>query len=238
MNITIIEVGLANEAIRADFDDYPSMFAQLVSGADAGLSFSTISPIKGEDLPDPADLDAILITGSANGVYDTVPWMAPLMDFIRQTANAHTPMVGICFGHQAIAEAMGGHAAKSDKGWALGRHAYELAAHPDWMADKARRKFSLFASHQDQVLKQPPDTCVIARSDFTPYAGLEYTAAPIISFQGHPEIEDDLAIAMIGVREGLTHSQAEADTSRASLQAPHDSPLVGEWLARFYRQAK
>ena len=178
MNITIIEVGLANESIRADFDDYPAMFARLVGGGDADLSFSTISPVKSEELPDPESLEAILITGSACGVYDEVEWMAPLMRFIRCAADAKTPQVGICFGHQAIAEAMGGHAAKSDKGWALGRHTYELVQHPDWMADKTRRNCSLFASHQDQVISLPPDAQVTAPVGFYALCGARIYRCP------------------------------------------------------------
>ena len=235
MNITIIETGLPNALIRDQHDDYPTMFARLVGGADAELTFSTVSPAKGETLPDPTELDAILITGASVGVYDPEPWMPGLMDFIRGAAAAKIPQVGICFGHQAIAQAMGGEVAKSGKGWGVGRHAYELTQTPNWMGEDAPQSFAIMASHQDQVLQRPAGSQVIARSDFTPNAALEYTAAPIISFQGHPEIENAFAHAMIGARLGNPITIDEVEAAQATLETPHDNPLVGQWLARFYR---
>ncbi len=238
MNITVIETGQPNAAIRDQFDDYPAMFARLVGGADPALDFSTVSLVRGETLPDPAALEGILITGAAVGVYDPVPWMPQLMDFIRWAADARVPMVGICFGHQAIAQALGGHVAKSGRGWGLGRHTYEIVPAPGWMGPDVPQRFSIMASHQDQVQRLPPGARIIARSDFTPFAALEFSQAPIISFQGHPEIEDDFARAMIGIRLNNPLTQHEIEAALATLVTPHDNALVGQWIANFYRQVK
>ena len=108
MKLTIVETGLVPEPIRASFVDYPGMFRALVRASDPAMDFETVSVIKGEALPDPASLEAILITGSPAGVYDDDPWIGPLMNFARAAAAAGVPQVGICFGHQLLAEALGG----------------------------------------------------------------------------------------------------------------------------------
>ena len=109
------------------------------------------------------------------------------MDFIR--AAKASKMVGVCFGHQIMAEALGGHVVKSDKGWGAGLHHYRIVHAEPWMDDA--RTVAVPASHQDQVVVQPPNTEIVAASDFTPYAALAWTDRPAISFQFHPEFSPD-----------------------------------------------
>ena len=154
--LTIIETGQAPEGIRADWPSYPAMFETLLAPHLPGWTYQSVALSRGQTLPDPAGLDAILITGSPAGVYDDVPWMTSLMDFIRWAANAQVPQIGICFGHQAIAHALGAKVAKSDKGWGIGRHVYDVIAAPSWMRAPPPDTFSLGVSHQDQVLPLPP----------------------------------------------------------------------------------
>lgn len=235
MKLTIIETGLVPEPIRASFVDYPCMFRALVRASDPSFSFETVSVIKGESLPDPASLEAILITGSPAGVYDDEPWMAPLMDFIRAAATAEVPQVGICFGHQAIAEALGGKVIKSPKGWGVGRHTYEVLACPGLATENCPKSVSIAVSHQDQVVTLPPGAEVIARSDFTPYAGLHYASTPALSFQCHPEFADAYSAALYTARKDRLGDAADA--ALASLTQPDDNNLMGEWITSFIRRA-
>src|SRR5690606_38011208 len=108
MRVTIIETGRAPGRLSEDFPLYPDMFMSLLSRADPDLRFDTLSLVEGADLPDPGACEAVLITGSPYGVYDETPWMQPLRRFVRGAFAAKTPMAGVCFGHQAIADAMGG----------------------------------------------------------------------------------------------------------------------------------
>ncbi len=237
MKITIIETGRPPPAIRDDWPDYPAMFRQLISDADNSLEWEVIALSDGETLPDPAGLDAILITGSPAGVYDPEPWMTMLFDFIRWAAAERTPMVGVCFGHQAMAEALGGHAAKSSRSWGLGRHTYEICEPRIWMGPDAARgqTFALAVSHQDQVVTPPPGAHVIAASAFTPFAALDYDIVPAISFQGHPEFDDGFATALYDVRRGRPLGDDTVDAAIASLSQPSDNGLVADWIARFLR---
>jgi len=177
--------------------------------------------------PDVHRHDAYLITGSSAGVYEDHAWIDPLRSFIRAAAG-RAKLIGICFGHQIMAEALGGRVEKSDKGWGVGLHTYPIVRREPWMDDAPA--VSVPASHQDQVVLQPPDTHVTASSVFTPYAGLVWTGHPSISFQFHPEIEPDYAAALYeSRRDRLPH----VDAAIASLGRPNDNARVGDWIRRF-----
>lgn len=235
--LTIIETGRPPEAINGDWPDYPTMFEDLLSPFLDGWSYDTVALPDGEPLPDPTRLDAILITGSAAGVYDETPWMAALMDFIRWAADAKVPQVGICFGHQAIAHALGAQVAKSDKGWGIGRHVYDISSTPDWMAGHAPDAFSLGVSHQDQVLSLPPGATLVAQNSFCEFAALSYPAANAISFQGHPEFSPSFSCALYDVRRGTKLSHKMVDAAEASFSDPIENELVGRWMAQFLTDA-
>lgn len=235
MKITIIETGKPPPKIRAAWPGYPDMFVSLVGGADPGLSFEIVDLVDGEPLPDPSSLEAVLVTGSKAGVYDDEPWMAPLMDFIRWTAAEEVPQIGVCFGHQAVAQALGGQVIKSPKGWGLGRHTYDIENTFDWMGADVPSDFALAVSHQDQVVAPPPGAKIIAASGFTPYAALAYAQGPAISFQGHPEFSDGFSAALYDVRLNNPLSAEEVDAAKTSLSTPEDNALVGRWMAQFYR---
>jgi GMP synthase-like glutamine amidotransferase len=106
--ITIVETGVVSPERRALHGSFPQMFEPLIGEADTSANFETVRLVDGEALPDPAGLEAILITGSPAGVYDDLDWIAPLERFVRAAYQARTSMVGICFGHQLIAQALGG----------------------------------------------------------------------------------------------------------------------------------
>jgi len=234
MKLTIIETGQVHAALRDQFPEYPEMFRRMVAGADGAITCETVSLVKGETLPDPATLDAVLYTGSPASVYDPEPWIAPLMDFIAAAAAARTPQVGICFGHQIMGEALGGKVVKSDKGWGVGRHTYEVVQCPDWSPSPCPPTLSVAVSHQDQVVRCPPSATVIAASEFTPFAGLDYQGFPAISFQCHPEFEPDFAAALYGARRTALGKQ-QADAAVSSLAGGCDRRLLARWIVSFLR---
>jgi GMP synthase-like glutamine amidotransferase len=175
----------------------------------------------------PEDHDAYIVSGSPAGVYEPLPWIGQLTDFLR-AARGKAKLVGICFGHQAMAQALGGEVVKSDKGWGVGLHDYAVASRQPWM-DLADR-VSIPASHQDQVVTQPPGTTVTLASAFTPYAGLAWEDRSAISFQFHPEFEPAFAKALIDARrDRLT----DPEGAKATLDRPNDSARVGAWIGAF-----
>ena len=233
MKITIIETGLPPEDLRADWPGYPAMFEALISAVDDSFTYETVSIVRGDPLPDPAKLEGIIITGSAFGVYDEVDWMPALMDFIRDANEARTPQFGICFGHQAMAEALGGRAEKSGKGWGLGRHEYTTPHRPDWMAT-GPETFTLAVSHQDQVTAIPEGAKITARSDFCEYAGLVYAGSPSASFQGHPEFGAEFCSALHESRRARIGDEL-VDAALSSFAQPLTRLPVARWMADFFR---
>lgn len=234
MNVTIIEVGLVPEPIRDQFCAYRDMFKTTFDDPDAPFTLDVVSVVSGETPPDPAQLQAIVITGSPAGVYDAYDWMAPLRVFIRKAYEARTPMLGICFGHQIMADALGGDVRKSEKGWGLGRHTYRVSSRPDFMVD-APETLSIACSHQDQVVVAPPDAEVILASEFTPNAGLAYRSGRALSFQPHPEFDDDYTKALAEMRRGKAADEV-VDAACQSLDKPSDSALLNLYIRRFFRQ--
>jgi len=237
MLVTILETGRAPGPLSERHPRYPDMFAALLSQADKNLRFRTVALVDGEGTPDPASCEAVVITGSPAGVYDATPWMDPLRAFIRGAFVVKTPMVGVCFGHQIIADAMGGDVRKSEKGWGVGRHVYDVLETPDWMSS-AGRTVSLSVSHQDQVITPPAAAITLARSAHTDHAMLAYQDAPVMSLQGHPEFSDDFVAALYSARRGKSLTERQVDDAIASLASPVDRERVGQWMANFLRTAR
>ena len=235
-HVTIIETGLVSPANRERHGSYPEMFEKMIAAADPTVTFDTVSIPAGEKLPDIGGLGSILITGSSAGVYDNFDWIAPLEDFVRAAHGAGVPMVGVCFGHQLIAQALGGVARKSEKGWGLGRHVYDVAPGND-IVDGAR--IALAASHQDQVITPPPGAKTILSSDFTEHAGLLYPGGTTMSVQPHPEFSAGYALACCE----MAHSKGGAPdgvvaAAKTSLAKPLESARLGGAIARFLTQSR
>lgn len=222
MKIAVLETGVPPAPLAQEYGSYPDMFAKLIG---PGFELETFDAEHGE-LPNPAAHGAYIITGSPAGVYDPLPWIAPLMEFIR--AAKDKAMVGVCFGHQVMAQALGGEVIKSAKGWGAGLHRYQVVNPQPWTNGEDR--VAIPASHQDQVVAQPPGSVVVAESDFTPFAALAWIDRPAISFQFHPEFSVGYAKALIEKRYDKVNDAARA---LASLDAPNDNAVVGSWIRTF-----
>ncbi|HEV2594474.1 MAG TPA: type 1 glutamine amidotransferase [Sphingomicrobium sp.] len=223
MKIAILETGQPSDTLAEEFGDYPAMFASMLGEK---FEVETFDVPSGELPVDPDTHTACLITGSPAGVYEELPWIRPLEEFIR--AAKMSRLVGICFGHQIIAKALGGQVEKSEKGWGAGLHRYTIVRQEPWM--DGEKVVAVPASHQDQVVVQPPNTTVVATSDFTPFAALSWLDRAAISFQFHPEFAPRFAKALIAKRFDIVPDPAAA---MASLDAPNDNERVAGWIRRF-----
>jgi GMP synthase-like glutamine amidotransferase len=225
----IIETGLVGPQLRERHGSYPQMFERMVRAEDPSIAFDVVSIPNGQALPDPDKIEAILITGSAAGVYDELEWIALLEDFVRTAYANRTPMVGVCFGHQLIAQALGGAVRKSEKGWGIGRHIYEVV--PDNGVIETER-IAIACSHQDQVIEAPADARTFLFSDFTPHAGLLYANGVTLSVQPHPEFDVGYAYACCELREGRA-PESVVRSAKASLAEPLDSRQLGGAITHF-----
>lgn len=239
MKIGILETGEVHPDLRARHGDYPEMFRQLLSQADPALDFAVVRVVAGEMPAAPTQADAWLVTGSRYGVYDDLPWIAPLETFLRGCIAARVPVVGICFGHQLLAEALGGRAVKSDKGWGLGVQDYDLVARPSWMA-AAPDHFALRALHQDQVVALPDGATVLARSPHCAFAAVAYgdlEAPDAISLQPHPEFGAAFMDELLALRSGTVIPADQAASARASLERPVQGLDWARWIVGYLHRA-
>lgn len=225
--IAILETGHPPEHLRDAYDDYPARFRALLGESVPTVRFDVQS---GHFPDDPAAFIGAIVTGSAAGVYDDLPWIPGLMDWLRQ-ARGQTRLLGICFGHQAMATAFGGRVEKSPKGWGVGLHRYEIQRYEAWMHPRAG-SIAIPVSHQDQVVTVSDDARVVASSDFTPYAGLAW-GEDAISFQCHPEFQPTYASALIEGRRGTRIDRDLADRAIASLSAANDRAVLTAWIRAF-----
>ncbi len=224
MDLAILETGRPPAALQSRFERYPAMFEHLL-----GLKAARYDVEAGEFPARPSDHDAYLVTGAAAGVYDDLPWIEPLEDFLR-SAKGQAKLVGICFGHQVMAEAFGGRVEKSERGWGAGLQRYEIFEREPWMDDAPA--IDIPVSHQDQIVVQPPHTRVLAGNDFSPFGMLAYDDQPAISMQFHPEFEPAYAKALI---ENRFDRVPDPEAAIASLDGPDDRRRVAGWIQDFLR---
>lgn len=221
MKIGILQTGHAPDALRPVHGDYEALFARLLAGR--GLSFRTWSVVDMEFPPGPDAAEGWLITGSRHGVYEDHPFIAPLEDLIREIHAAGVPLVGICFGHQIVAQALGGRAEKFAGGWAAGRQEY------DW----GGRQVALNAWHQDQVTEPPAGATRVATHPHCRNAALLY-GDRAFTVQAHPEFDAEFLSGLIAARGRGTVPDPLLDAAEATLAKPTDSPLLARMIADFF----
>ena len=177
------------------------------------------------------DYDGYLVTGSAYGVYDDAHFIPRLMAFIRKIFAAGKPLVGICFGHQIVAHALGGNAAKFDDGWGIGTMPIKMVGAVEWIPSDIDQ-LDLIHVHQDKVMTLPPDAVRLAQSDFCKNAAFAISKQ-VFAIQGHPEFTPAYTNALIDIREDKI-GKDRAAKARISLQLPHDGRRVGGWILDFF----
>ncbi|PKU24219.1 type 1 glutamine amidotransferase [Telmatospirillum siberiense] len=238
MLIGILETGRPAPALAGQYGTYADM-VEVLLGGDPDLNFHRFW-LPEEDCPESASsCDAWVITGSRCSVTEEQPWMLALESLLRKARDAKRPVIGLCFGHQILAKAMGGHVAPAPNGWQLGLKDYELRDRPAWLA-KAPERLRLNAIHQDQVLTPPPGATLLANAPACPYAALSY-GNWAVSFQAHPEFTVDFEKALLSAYVGVTLPEDSGRAALADLAKPNaatDSPLIAEGLLRFLRQQR
>ncbi|MDJ0614465.1 MAG: type 1 glutamine amidotransferase [Rhizobiaceae bacterium] len=225
MKIGILQTGMVNENLTDEFGEYPDMFAKLLEGY--SFQFQAYPVVQNQFPASEADCDGWLITGSKHGAYEDHEWIPPLEELIRNSYKKNIPLVGVCFGHQIMAQALGGKVEKFGGLWGLGQHTYE---HEDGSTS------TLLAVHQDQVVELPPEARVTASSDFCKYAGLAYKG-PAISIQPHPEFSPQFVEELIAQRRGNGIPDDQADKALEGLHISNDTPKFAKQIAEFFLSA-
>lgn len=241
-NIALLLCDDIDAADQARFGSYQQMFEAGFAAVDTDnnprIHLSPIPCYTGEPLPAPADFAGYIISGSRYSVYDELPWLPPLCELVRGCWAAKRKMLGICFGHQLLAHALGGRVEKNQAGWGFGIHHSHLSTRPHWLrdtdtdTDAAPDGYRLVVIHQDQVCEPPPMFTTIAHSDFCPHSML-LAGEHLLGLQGHPEFSQAFCRHRADCREGRI-GEATYAAALHSLQANDtDSPRVFQWLHHF-----
>jgi GMP synthase-like glutamine amidotransferase len=225
MLIGILQTGEAPEDLRAQSGDYPAMFETLLQGH--GFTFRTWRVLDNQFPADVHDADGWLITGSRYGAYEDHPFIKPLEDFIRRAYDAHVPLVGICFGHQIIAQALGGRVEKYAGGWSVGPQAYDFGDDTVVMN----------AWHQDQVTVKPADAVRVGSSPFCANAALIYSDRAF-TVQAHPEFRDDFISGLMATRGKGVVPDPQLAAAAARLGTPLDSGAIADEISAFFKQPR
>lgn len=225
---------LKTDAVRPEwvpgFGEYPDMFMALLGQVDPTLEYVVYDVEQGEYPGDIDALDAYLITGSKSSVYDDKPWIAALEEFVRELDRRRIKVVGICFGHQLVAQALGGKTLKSAKGWGVGLHTHRFTSVPVWH-DQQGLDFDILVSHQDQVEEPAVGARVLAGSDFCENAVCQI-GEHILTFQGHPEFVPAYSREIMEFRREMIGEQAYT-AGMASLTSDPQAERMARWILNF-----
>lgn len=235
MHIGILKTDQVRLEWVGTYGEYPDMFVALFEQVDSSHTF-TVWDVEQGELPDSvAAADAYIITGSKSSVYDDKPWIRALEGFVRQVHLARHKLVGICFGHQLVAQALGGLVDKSPKGWGCGVQVYQMSDLA-LMADGQGETLQLLASHQDQVMLAPEGARVFAHNDHCEIAGFRL-GEHILTFQGHPEFIPEYSREIMAFRCAMIGEDRVAQGMASLDSLDHQGPRVARWMLQFMAQA-
>lgn len=230
VQLCILETDDLHPDLLDPYVGYGHMFQQLFADQPIAAQSRIFNVCRGDYPDDALRFDAYLITGSKADAFSDEPWIETLRQYARTRFERGDKLLGICFGHQLLAHALGGLAGRSDKGWGLGVQRYELHGRPAWMQPPLEQ-LHLQVSHQDQVHRLPAGVSLLAANDFCPHAAY-HLGDQVLCFQGHPEFPDGYAQALLDLRRERLGEALHQSASQSLAQA-HHGRTVGEWMLRF-----
>lgn len=209
-------------------------FAQLIQSVRPAWQVTSYSVKDGVFPDDITAYDGVMISGSPASVHDSDPWVAHLLDLIRDINLRGLPMFGACFGHQAIALALGGRVGPNPNGWVFGLTHASVVRKTSWMQDLPST-LKQYGAHIEQVSELPGGAEVLSTSPACPVAGF-HIGDTVYTTQNHPEMTRDFMAALVTeYAPKLPENVGKAAKSSISVDA--DTAVYAHSIAQFFEKA-
>lgn len=219
------------QQLSGELGCYSSLFLRLFSAYTPQLSLEIYDVRSGIYPKTIHACDGYIGTGSICSVYEQEPWILELSRFLKVLHEKEKKYVGICFGHQIIAQALAGRCERAENGWGLGVRRIEVCKKKRWM-EPFLPSCKLIFSHQDQITALPANAEILGRAEHCP-CGIIGVGEHFLGIQAHPEFTPAFALALLDRRrDRISPPLAEAAT--ATLAEPTDEPTVARWIANFF----
>ncbi len=225
--IGLLQCGHVHSAVVGSCGDYPELYRDLFGPL--GASIKTYRVDQGEIPEDPAECDGWLISPSRASVTDQLPWLNGAERFVKEALDRHVGTVGVCFGHQLIAQATGGKVERGEHGWSVGLKRYQVIA--DQPFAQRGEHIDLIASHEDQVVVAPQDANVWLTTTSCPVAG--FTLGTALALQPHVEFTCDISRQLIHLRRDLMDDDT-ITRANASLDGSAERHRLASWIMSFF----
>jgi GMP synthase-like glutamine amidotransferase len=222
------------ERFRHIAGGYRAMFGTLFRPQAPHVTLRHFDVCHGE-LPQTTDTcDAYVCTGSRYSVYDKLDWIGALEAFVRRVHEARAPFAGICFGHQMLAQALGGTVTPAPEGWGVGVHGMRILHSEPWMQPPLAT-CRLQYMHQDQVMEFPPEAVLLGSAAHCPVAMFR-CGESMLGIEGHPEFPAAYNEALMRYRIGRI-GEARVRAGLETVRQGTDGAVVGQWIVRFFAQS-
>ena len=231
-NLCILQAGPINKNLVQDYPSNDKMFSSLLNekiqfwNVDVYNIYDNIFPEK------LTSYNAFIITGSAYGVYENHSWIRELFKVIKKIVKLKIPLLGICFGHQAIAQALGGQVIKSSKGWGIGIK--EITIKKRSILGNFK-KLNLIFFHQDQVIKLPQNAELIAGNSFCNISSFSIGDS-VLTLQAHPEFNKDFSLKLLHARKSSIEPKTYLESTNELETLEHDGELIKPNIINFLEQ--
>jgi len=230
MKIGILQCGRVKEELQADYGDYPQMFIQLFKQVSGQIEFNIYPVLDGVFPESTNECDAWLTTGSRSNITENLPWMQRLLSFIHELDEEKRKFVGICFGHQALAIAMGGTVDYSRNGWGVGVHCNNMLVSKPWMVP-GMEKINIIVTHEQEVVSLPHEAELLASNDHCTHSIFQL-GEHLLGIQGHPEFSKEYSRALMEDRRELFPADRLSEGLSSLSQDVHGIEMI-QWITRF-----
>ena len=230
-NICILEAGFINPALENKYPTYTKLFSEFLMTNSRKFSVSSFKIYENEFPKNIQEYNSFIITGSSFGVYENYNWIIKTLKLVNKIISYKKQLVGICFGHQLIIQAMNGLVEKYSEGWSTGINPVKFNIQKPWLP-KFNKEIKLISFHQDQVIKIPNFVEHLAETNFCKYYALSI-GDYVFTIQGHPEFSNTYALDLLKIKRESIGEKQYFKSKKTLEEQNHQGYLFSTIIANF-----